>query len=249
MNYSHTSPRTLRSLSAWAITAAVHALLIVGILLAQREPPATDHSSGPRIQYVQLKPAPAKKPLAALPAPPKKRAPVTSSAKPAATPPIAPAPEVIADIDAPSPAVEPARSAADIMQQAKRDLGGIDRDLRQKFPGPRIEAPVNTAQTRLEQGFEAAAAAAPPKWYEAPKVTELVDPAGVGRRRYKVVDTRGTYCITEESNRGPFAIEGIKRNRQTRSDCPKNEEVAKQQKWTAERKPETGSSVLIKSRN
>ena len=37
---------------------------------------------------------------------------------------------------------------------------------------------------------------APNKRYQAPKVTEIIDSGGDGRRRYRVAGATGTYCIT-----------------------------------------------------
>ena len=116
------------------------------------------------------------------------------------------------------------KSGYDILQQARKDLGKISKELGKEFAGQKIKAPRNTAQTRLEQGIALAHELAPPKWYEAPKIKEIIDPGGYGRKRYRITTALGTYCITYESNHAPDGIDVISKGmQQKRTSCPENE--------------------------
>jgi hypothetical protein len=113
-----------------------------------------------------------------------------------------------------------ARSADDILLQARCDLGSIDRQLRSERPQG-IVAPADTSQRRLDQAFDRAAAAAPGGLFEAPKVEEILDPGGYGRTRYRVVGATGTYCVTYESNRAPDGLDTMKNGiRPKTRTCP-----------------------------
>ncbi len=73
---------------------------------------------------------------------------------------------------------------------------------------------------------------APPRWYQAPKSTEIIDPGGYGRRRYRVITAHGTYCYTYESNRAPDGRDVMKNGpAQKRTTCEENELPPTQQKW------------------
>lgn len=96
------------------------------------------------------------------------------------------------------------------MRRAHSDIGGIDREMRRQIPKGLVRAPVMTPQKRLEKGIALAAELAPPKWYEAPKVTELIDPGGWGKRRYRVVTANGTYCLTYNNARGTGGYDPFK---------------------------------------
>jgi hypothetical protein len=113
-----------------------------------------------------------------------------------------------------------ALSADDILLRARRDLGGIDRQLRSERPQG-IVAPADTSQRRLDKAFDRAAAAAPGGLFEAPKVEEILDPGGYGRTRYRVVGATGTYCVTYESNRTPDGLDTMKNGiRPKTRTCP-----------------------------
>jgi hypothetical protein len=148
------------------------------------------------------------------PPPPPKRTPAASSAAtlvkakpvpPAATAPAAAIPPAATpnDKEAALPVVAPleatGRTAADIMKQAKRDLGKIDRDIRDA-DAKWVRAPASTPHSRMQAAFDAAHDAVPPKWYEAARITEIGTQAGSGARMYKVATSAGTYCIRVASN-------------------------------------------------
>ena len=155
-----------------------------------------------------MRPLPPMQPAPARPVPP--ATPATASAPPAAAP--------------AAPAAAPTRRADDILQQARRDVGAIDRDLRADgLKRKLITAPADTAATRLAKGFDDAAAAAPNRWFEAPKVEALLDPGGYGRRMYRVTGAAGTYCITVESNHAPDGLDSMKNGiHQKVTDCGGN---------------------------
>lgn len=146
--------------------------------------------------------------------------------------PAAPAPEAIAlpaaqPVDAPT-----APSATELLRDAKAAVGVIDRALRKENPGRGIHAPAETARMKLERGIEQAAEMAPNKWYQAPKTQEILDPGGYGRKRYRVITARGTYCITYESNHGPDGRDTMRDGIPPKmTNCPPHEEPAKAQKW------------------
>ncbi|MES3024247.1 MAG: hypothetical protein V4857_21985 [Pseudomonadota bacterium] len=262
MHYSNPPFPALRSLSGLAIAVALHVLLLLGWHYGRRaQVPELPADSGAMF-VVQA-------PVYILPRPPTQLGRPARTAKAdaqaksgaqtkaslqatAARASETPAEAITPPAAPPAPAADApaaARSAADIMQQARHDLGKIDKDLRGEFPGARITAPVSTAQTRLEQGFDRAAAAMPNRWYEAPKVTEIQDPGGYGRRRYRVVGAKGTYCITMESNHAPDGIDtmihGIKPKK---TNCYEHEQEATHQKWNDARAP-AKSSVIAKTRS
>jgi hypothetical protein len=112
-------------------------------------------------------------------------------AKPAAPPP------------PPLPVVPPleasGRTAADIMRQAKRDLGKIDSEIR-AADAKWVRAPASTPHSRMQAAFDAAKDAVPPKWYEAARIIPLGDHSGNGPRLYKIVTSAGTYCIRIAAN-------------------------------------------------
>ncbi|MDM5181065.1 hypothetical protein PO883_28175 [Massilia sp. DJPM01] len=237
MNFAFTPPPRQRHTAALALTLLVHALLIVGWQYARRLPPV-DHDTGQSIQWVTV--APQARPTAPVPpAPPEARKTAGASsaaARPApASPPQAPAqavteqPVEAVTADAPS---TPTPSAAEIMRQARSSIGKIDQDLRKAHPGQPITAPVSNGASRLAQGLQAAADAAPNRWYEAPKVTEIIDPGPYSRRRYRVVGANGTYCITVESNHAPDGLDIMKNGIQhKKTNCEKSEQAATEQKW------------------
>lgn len=161
------------------------------------------------------------------PVPAQRSEPVVAPAAPAALE--APAPTLPAVDD--QPAAIP--SAADILANARRSAGEIERALR-KENRPLIVAPPDSAQIRMREGMEHARAMAPPRMWEAPKVQELVNNTGDGARRTRVISGRGTYCITE---RAPTTnIEMIEMHGKQRfTSCPTHEEPAKQQVWRTAR--------------
>ena len=150
-----------------------------------------------------IKPAAARVPrLPSLPivAPVNRPLPVASMAQ-------APAPVTPEAITAP-----PAPSAADILAQAKRDVGKIDRDLRKEFPQRGEQKLDDTGFKRMQQGFAEAYAAVPPKWYEASKIEEIGANEAKGSRTYKITSALGTLCVTTRAGKSGETMIGM---------CPK----------------------------
>ena len=150
-----------------------------------------------------IKPAAARVPrLPSLPivAPVNRPLPVASMAQ-------APAPATPEAITAP-----PAPSAADILAQAKRDVGKIDRELRKEFPQRGEQKLDDTGFKRMQQGFAEAYAAVPPKWYEASKIEEVGANEARGSRTYKITSALGTLCVTTGAGRNGETMIG---------NCPK----------------------------
>jgi hypothetical protein len=113
--------------------------------------------------------------------------PAPAARGPGATPPAA-----AATVTAPSD------SGRDILERARRDAAAIDRALR-KENNPYIVAPPDSPQIRMRRKIGEAAALAPNRLWEAPKMEELVNDSGDGARRTRVITAGGTYCITERS--------------------------------------------------
>jgi hypothetical protein len=98
-------------------------------------------------------------------------------------------------------------SMEEIMRVAKRDLGKIDRELREQekaagvdkadkeIGGGAFSAAGSADQQRLAKGIEAAHAAAPNKWYQAAKIEDFTPPGDDARKIYKVTTALGTYCV------------------------------------------------------
>ena len=144
-----------------------------------------------------IKPAAARQPMAA----------PVSRPLPAPTVEQVPAPATPEAITAP-----PAPSAAEILAQAKRDVGKIDRDLRKEFPQRGEQKLDDTGFKRMQQGFAEAYAAVPPKWYEASKIEEVGANAAKGSRTYKITSALGTLCVTTGAGRNGETMIG---------NCPK----------------------------
>ncbi len=164
-----------------------------------------------------------------LPAPPKPLPLPLPSIKPAAARvPRLPSLPILAPVSRPLPAasvtqapapatpeaitVTPAPSAADILAQAKRDVGKIDRELRKEFPQRGEQKLDDTGFKRMQQGFAEAYAAVPPKWYEASKIEEVGANAAKGSRTYKITSALGTLCVTTGAGRNGETMIG---------NCPK----------------------------
>lgn len=161
-----------------------------------------------------------------LPAPPK---PLPSIKPAAARVPRLPSLPILAPVSRPLPAaptvapapapatpeaitVTPAPSAAEILAQAKRDVGKIDRDLRKEFPQRGEQKLDDTGFKRMQQGFAEAYAAVPPKWYEASKIEEVGANAAKGSRTYKITSALGTLCVTTRAGKQGETMIGM---------CPK----------------------------
>lgn len=224
------------SLAAIGISLAVHALLIGAWQLA-RPVQSRDDFAPQRVQFLRLLPAPVPDREDSTPpspaAAPRSRTAAAARPQPAEPAPAASAPETIAppppqSADTPGP---PA-SAADLLRDAKAAAGAVDRALRAENPRRGIQAPVETTQMKLERGINHAAEMAPNRWYQAPKVQEIQDPGGYGRKRYRVVGANGTYCVTYESNHAPDGIDTMQRGIQPKiTSCPQHEGPATSQEW------------------
>ena len=245
MNIAYRAPATDRRLGL-LLTVLAHVGLIVGWQAARTLPAPTsaDDAARTRIMWMPLpKPSvpeqapPHEETFAPRPLPdlfPSSSRFVTPLPAPAAdtaaTPAPASAPVAPAtNANAPSQPAAPQPSAEQIMEQARRDIRGIDKALR-KENKPYIAAPLDSPQIRLRRGIEQANAMAPNRLWEAPKVEELVNNTGDGARRSRVITGNGTYCITERSP--TTSIDMIEKHGKLRfTSCPQHEEPAKQQEW------------------
>lgn len=214
-------------LPALFATFAIHIALFAAWQLARPRVPADSDAPRRAIALLHMVAPPA-----ARPAPPTAGPKAVPTARPAplrqaALPP--PADVVVPAIVAPEP---PAASVADILHNAKRDIGRIDQDLRKAHPGQPIKAPPDSAQIRLASGIAHAAEMAPPRWFEAPKTSEIIDPGGYGRKRVRVITANGTYCVTYESNHAPDGRDVIRNGTaQKTTNCHEHEQPATRQKW------------------
>lgn len=157
------------------------------------------------------------------------------SAIDAATPPLPVSDRLEADRP-PSSAVDVASAnhVDDMVAQAKREAGDIDRTLR-KESKPYIVAPLDSPHIRMAKKFREAAALAPNRLWEAPKVVELVNDGGDGARRTRVLTALGIYCITERSP--ATSIDMIERHGKQRiTNCGhEHEQPANPQEWRTAR--------------
>ncbi|MES2127994.1 MAG: hypothetical protein V4463_12035 [Pseudomonadota bacterium] len=185
----------------------IHAALLLAWLQARHALPAVrDASTMLALRWFEDKP-PARLPTPevapvhkAAPARPQRPAPAAAPASPSSVAPALPDP-----FDAPAPA--PPNTMDNILQQARRDIGKIDRDLRRASPS-KIHAPAESPAARLAAGIEEATR--PPRWYEPAKIIAIADQGGYDRRMYKVITFKGTYCVTYESNHAPDGIDPFK---------------------------------------
>jgi hypothetical protein len=86
----------------------------------------------------------------------------------------------------------------------------------------------------MRKGMDEAAALAPNRLWEAPKIQELVNNTGDGARRTRVITGNGTYCLTE---RAPTtSIDMIEKHGKLRiTSCPAHESPASSQEWRTAR--------------
>jgi hypothetical protein len=200
----------------WSLlgVGVLHALIAAAWLAARPHAPApAPGADARRIQWMWLslpkprrreqaqdhEPAPAAKPMPervprsaapivvrALPLPPPVVPdPVPVPATPsAASPPAGPAP---AETTA---AAQPATSAADLVANARRMAGTIDKQLRKEAHQP-LPAFVDTPYKRFEADM---AAAYVPQWTGVATTTEIAMP-GTGERLIKVSNGSSSYCL------------------------------------------------------
>lgn len=206
-----TAPTMPRVSTGLMLTVLLHLALLYALLRSSPTPMVTvPRRAQPPIQWLRLLPLPRLAPpsiTSSSHAPNKPNKPTTSpsAAAPTATPsatthsePITvpqnaiPAEPPTPDLTAPVPPAQ--RSMADILQQARHDLAGIDRELRKEHPERGISPPPDSKQAKLERGFEAAHAAVLPKWYEAATMEEITG-ADNRTRIYRVKSALGMFCI------------------------------------------------------
>lgn len=96
----------------------------------------------------------------------------------------------------------PTPSMDEIMRIAKRDVGKIDKELQKAYPQRGEVAPVDTPQTRLQRGFDAAHAAVLPKWHEGPRVEEITQGVASENRTYRFRSALGVFCYTVSGRDG-----------------------------------------------
>lgn len=229
-----------RRTPALAATFAVHLALVLIWRVAQPVPEAEPRSES--MQWLRLLPlppvAPPRPPVAETPQPkvdrytgaprPRGRVEVDVAQAPAA-PSSAPVHSELDEAVASSPVQG---NPETLLERARRDVGAIDRELRKTRHRNLITAPVVSAHMRMQQGMELAHELAPPGLFEPAKIKEIIDPGGYGRRRYRVITSGGTYCMTYESNRAPDGIDSMKNGIKPKiTECPPNEQPATDQKW------------------
>jgi hypothetical protein len=188
------------------------------VIVQSRPRLATDENlpQGPAISWLRhTLPAPPKP----LPLPSIKPAAARPPRQPMAAPVSRPLPApTVEQTPAPAPTAPeaitlvPPPSAAEILAQAKRDVGKIDKDLRKEFPQRGEQKLDDTGFKRMQQGFAEAYAAVPPKWYEASKIEEVGANAAKGSRTYKITSALGTLCVTTGAGRNGETMIG---------NCPK----------------------------
>jgi hypothetical protein len=236
--------RTLRHhpdgrLAGLLVTLLIHAALVVAWQQA-RKMRLPVQGEAEFVQWVRI--APRLPAAAATPAATDERPRAQAALGPAASlAPPAPARDAVA-IDGqaevatvPAPAPEPvAGGARQMIEQAMRDAGAMDRAVRNDSK-PTIVAPPDSQALRMANKFREAAALAPNKWYEAPKIVELVNDGGDGARRFRVLTALGMYCITERSP--ATSIDMIEQHgRQRITNCGyEHEQPANPQEWRTAR--------------
>ncbi|MDY0964062.1 hypothetical protein [Massilia sp. CFBP9026] len=229
-------------LAGVGVTLAVHLALILAWQMAGKLPPMPQEGSDEAMQWISLPLLPTLAPRVepAAPAPEKEMRPASEAAperpRRSVPPPAAPVEKAPSAAPAPTevdgqPAALP--GAAEILANARRSVGEIDRALR-KENKPLIVLPPDSPQLRMREGMEHARAMAAPRLWEAPKVEELVNNTGDGARRTRVITGRGTYCVTD---RAPTTnVEMIEMHGRRRfTNCPTHETPPKQQVWRTAR--------------
>ena len=127
-----------------------------------------------------------------LPAPAAVEAEPQQAPAPAPAPPPAPYVDPLAAPPA-TPQAAPATLPPDVLQQALKAAGAIDRELRtERRQSLTLDA--DSVQARLDKGFAAAHAAVKPKWYEKAQI-ELFSAPNDPRRIYQITTALGTYCL------------------------------------------------------
>jgi hypothetical protein len=161
--------------------------------------------------WLKIAPPPVRKPAPpplAL-AQPKADKPKAAAQTTRAAPPIGHAPPAVAEVPPVAAAPAAAPSADTILRIAKRDLGKIDRDLRDEFrEQPRLSASVETALQKLARGIDQAHQAVPNKWYQAARIEDITPPGDDARKIYRITTVLGTYCVRYKDKNRPGVDHG-----------------------------------------
>lgn len=116
---------------------------------------------------------------------------------------------------APLPSAIP--SADELIMNAKRDVGKIDRELRKAHP-QLPQALHDSVPSRLAKGI---ASAAKRSWLSAATTEEILSPSGAGRRMYRINTPAGDYCVTYESDSAAAGVDTMQHGvQQIISTCP-----------------------------
>lgn len=214
--------RAARHWPGLLLTALFHIALLYAMWRQLPEQPASRLAhTRPAIQWLlplaprpaavqRVPPRAASRPAAVVTSSPAPNQPERPAATTAPTTPVQPQAITPPEQLPPEPDFGPARpSAADIMSRARRDIAGIDKQLRKEFPSRGIELPPDSVQARLARGINAAHEAVGPKWYEGAKMVELSQPDSK-TRVYKIMTALGTYCFTQYQD-----------GRQAYTNCPR----------------------------
>ena len=235
-------PRSRRA--GFIATVLAHAAIVAGWQQARRIslPEQVEPGFVQWVRVPEVLAGPAAPPVA--PAPPRTRQPAPSTlpppqaiadAGPSTPAPVPTVPGVEAEPVSVMPDADPAGAATrQMIELAKRDAGAADRSLREEGK-PLILAPRDSPQIRMAKKLREAAALAPNRWYEAPKIVELVNDGGDGARRFRVLTPLGIYCITERSP--ATSIDMIeKHGKQRITNCGhEHEQPANPQEWRTTR--------------
>ncbi|MGZ3183529.1 MAG: hypothetical protein ACXU8N_13915 [Telluria sp.] len=192
-------PHPHRRAPALALVLLVHLGLLVWMQLTRHHPIAV-----PAETWIELArvPPPAPVHAPAPPAPARVRAPAAPAARAAVTAPAATQASAPPVATPPPALVAPALPTPSLADRVRAAAGQVDHELR-GGKVPQFSAG-STPESRLAAAI--AAAQAPPGVFEAPRITEVTDPNGYGRRKYIVETKFGKYCILVESN---HAVDGI----------------------------------------
>ena len=241
--------RRSERIAGLAVTLAVHLALILAWRMAGTLPSPQQEGSDEAMLWLSLPsllPSPPALPplaprVAPMPPAPARQARIAAPGASARAIRTDPVPAAAAPVNEAPPAAPPTPDdfpralpgAADILANARRSVGEIDRALRKENP-PLIVAPPDSPEIRMREGMEHARAMAPPRLWEAPKVEELVNNTGDGARRTRVISGGGTYCITE---RAPTtSIDMIEMHGKQRiTSCPTHETPPRKQAWRTTR--------------
>lgn len=104
--------------------------------------------------------------------------------------------------ESPSPPAQASPSMDEIIRNAKRDIGKIDKELRRSSPSF-MQMPPTSTQSRLEKGIAAAGKPA----FQALEERTLSN----GRRITKVSGPNGIYCVTHDSGGATGGIDVMQR--------------------------------------